>query len=542
MFALGIDIGSAISKAVWYDKFRNQLSRTYIRPYLNDKDHPLIRYLLSDNDLVREPYFGEMISPRVNTQQTLMDLRVMANEDLGCDVEHAILAYSQKFTITDLQSLQSIALQAGYKYISLVPSATAIATAYKHFSDVDYAEKCIVCDIGASHTEITAVQFNSDSSVHDPIFKSKYLNVGGNELDLALFHSIFQTKLLAGLDLNEHQLGELIKQCREGRERLSKEEYFTLVYELVGVNQLTVENYNFTRDDLLQKEALRRTQDKLIYALRDFHRNISRGLGDISKILLGGGGSQSFGLQGAIEDELQIKTLCLEFPQLLAAKGAALLTYENNTPKSNYLSQSPYKGAKFIGQMGEVELAIDTVPNEYIGVWDVQDKCLFGTLPQHFGEIKLLNISSNSKNMIVVGKNNHVIITNRITNIVLYEQVIAYSVISIAVTNSSRYIAAYCSNGNVIIIDTLTSQTILTLYNRDTIISLAFSSDEKLIATLSRYSRIVIWDIKSKKELFKNPTIHTGSISYVKFDDRTSDFVASVEESLVSIWHYDLMQ
>lgn len=267
---------------------------------------------------------SQMMFPEELSAEVLKDLRVSAYDEMGVNVEHAVVCVPANSNPMKTRAVMDAVELAGFRSYSLILEPIAVSLAYGLRKDNGI---WMIYDLGGGTFNVTLIRDNGGEI--EKLATAGVENIGGNAFDWKIVNDLFKPKVVHDLNLNDFRRDNskyfkafaMLKNAAE----IAKKELTIHEKTEISIEGL-FEGYDF-------EYSLDRTQFKeCILPLIEFTFDLSRDLlnenslcdEDIDSIILVGGSSLSPIIRELAFEEFDIDIESSINPLTVVAMGAAI--------------------------------------------------------------------------------------------------------------------------------------------------------------------------------------------------------------------------
>ena len=262
--------------------------------------------------------------PEELSAEVLKDLRVSAYEEMGVNIEHAVICVPANSNPMKTRAVMDAAELAGFRSYNLILEPIAVSLAYGLRKDNGI---WMIYDLGGGTFNVTLIRDNGGEI--EKLATDGVENVGGIAFDWKIVNDLFKPKVAGDLNLNDFRRDNakyfkafaMLKNAAE----IAKKDLAVHEKTQISIDGL-FEGYDFEYE--LDREQLRECILPIIEFTFDLSRNLldenSLSDRDIDRIILVGGSSLSPVVQDLIAEEFDIEMESGINPMTVVARGAAI--------------------------------------------------------------------------------------------------------------------------------------------------------------------------------------------------------------------------
>lgn len=282
---------------------------------------------------------SRVMFPEELAAEVLKDLRVSIYEEMGVDIEHAVICVPANSHPMKTRAINDAAEIAGFRSCNLIWEPIAVSLAYELKKDNGI---WMIYDLGGGTFDVTLLQDNNGEI--EKLAADGFENFGGHVFDLKIVNELFRPKIAYELNLDDFRsdnpkyyktFAKLKIVAEAAKNDLTQSEEAEIC-----INNL-FDGYDFRY--VLTRERFREIIEPLIDDTFRLSRNLldenSLGDYDIDKIILVGGSTINPVVYDCIKKEFDIEIESSIDPLTVVSKGAAIYAGSLEKPQINIKKQ-----------------------------------------------------------------------------------------------------------------------------------------------------------------------------------------------------------
>lgn len=266
----------------------------------------------SDNGAVLFQTRQGKLSPVEVSSQILATLAEMAEQNLGANVDGAVITVPAYFDDAQRQATKDAAMLAGIKVLRLLNEPTAAAIAYGLDEQAEQLEEdkvIAVYDLGGGTFDISILRLQK--GVFEVLSTGGDSALGGDDFDRILADWIAEQSKAANQDAKS--IRGLLDLARSAKEKLATQERVELSWN----------DWNGQIDRSQLADLLQSLIKKTLLACRKALRDAQLDIEDVDEVVMVGGSTRTLAVREAVTDYFQRDLLTDLDPDKVVALGAA---------------------------------------------------------------------------------------------------------------------------------------------------------------------------------------------------------------------------
>lgn len=265
---------------------------------------------------------GMEFTPQEISGMILGELKRMAQRELGCPVEKAVITVPAFFSDVQRQATREAGEIAGLQVVKMINEPTAATLVYE--TGTEENRKVLVYDLGGGTFDVSVV--NMEAGVIEVVASHGNNALGGDDFDqrLAGFITDYIMEEHGIRDIPPNAMSRIMRAAEDAKKRLSSEPFATVREEYLLEKdgapfhlelEISRNEYNSLIEPLVDE-----TIDAVHFVLKDAGMVAS----DIDEILLVGGSTRTVLVQERLEELFSMQPRSEVDPDLCVAAGAAI--------------------------------------------------------------------------------------------------------------------------------------------------------------------------------------------------------------------------
>ena len=267
---------------------------------------------------------SRVMFPEELSAEVLKELRVSAYNSTGVNIEHAVICVPANSNPIKTRAVNEAAELAGFRSHGLILEPVAVALAYDLKKDKGI---WMIYDLGGGTFNVSLIRDKNNEI--ELIATDGLENLGGNAFDWKIVNELFRPKITNDLNLDDFRpenkkYSKIFAKLKNTAE-IAKKDLSEFSKTNISIENLFNDytfNYTLTRNRL--SEIIKPIIEYTFKMSRNLLNDNSLSDGDIDKIILVGGSSQSPIVKDSIKNEFNCHVESSINPLTVVAKGAAI--------------------------------------------------------------------------------------------------------------------------------------------------------------------------------------------------------------------------
>ena len=360
---------------------------------------------------------GEIFRAEEISALILSKLKADAEENLGEEIEGAVITVPAYFGDPQRQATKDAAELAGLKVLDIINEPTAAAIAFGISKNVETAQRIMIYDFGGGTFDVSILEINEDN-IRVTATNGDH-KLGGYDIDMAIFNFVKEAAEEAGMDIDSDvkAIQNLMIQAETAKKELSSDETTEITIYSRG-EDFSIELERETFEDLIETIL-----DTTISVMERTLDEANLEYNDIDKILLVGGSTRIPVIQSMLEKETGIKPSSEVHPDEAVAIGAAYHAVNVVKQKAEGIFNTGISGEKNEKETASVNA--DSVP-------DLHKNYVFSDVTSHgIGIVAYNSIEEKLVNSVIMAKNTEIpaeVVEDRYSTVKPYQESIQLQV------------------------------------------------------------------------------------------------------------------